>query len=121
MTILARQTDAPRTAHRGASASETSGEAAQPAPAAATTVVASPLAGYLARSHDRHRRADDGAVATYIPELGRADPTWFGVAAVTLDGRVHQVGDTAIPFTIQSCLRSQYVIKSSGGRDEQVF
>jgi len=68
----------------------------------AATVVASPLAGYLARSHDRHRRADDGAVATYIPELGRADPAWFGVAAVTLDGRVHQVGDTGVPFTIQS-------------------
>lgn len=101
MTILARQDDARRT-HRGEPASATRGSSASLATEAAATNVASPLAGYLARSHDRHRRADDGAVATYIPELGRADPTWFGVAAVTLDGRVHQVGDTGVPFTIQS-------------------
>jgi glutaminase len=64
--------------------------------------VASPLGAYLRRSHDRHRRAADGTVATYIPELGRADPAWFGIAAATLDGRVHEVGDTRLPFTIQS-------------------
>lgn len=72
------------------------------APRSGRSVVASPLATYLAGSHERHRRARDGAVATYIPELGRADPSWFGVAAVTLDGRRHEVGDSTIPFTIQS-------------------
>jgi glutaminase len=65
-------------------------------------VIASPLGRHLARIHDRHRRAADGSVATYIPELGRADPTWFGIAAVTLDGRVRAVGDATVPFTIQS-------------------
>ena len=69
---------------------------------ASTSPIPSPIAAYLTRSHDRHRRADDGAVATYIPELGRADPSWFGIAAVTLDGRIHEVGDSRVPFTIQS-------------------
>jgi len=62
----------------------------------------SPLAAVLARAHDRHRRAEDGAVATYIPELGRADPSWFGIAAMTLDGTLHEIGDSRQPFTIQS-------------------
>ncbi len=65
-------------------------------------VIGSPLAAYLARIHERHRAADDGAIATYIPELGKADPAWFGIAAATLDGVVHEVGETRIPFTIQS-------------------
>ena len=41
-------------------------------------------------------------MASYIPELGRADPTWFGIAAMTLDGALHEVGDSRQPFTIQS-------------------
>jgi glutaminase len=61
-----------------------------------------PLGAYLQRSHDRHRHTDEGAIATYIPELGRADPDWFGVAATTLAGHAIEIGDTQIPFTIQS-------------------
>ena len=62
----------------------------------------SPLGSVITRAHERHRHTDDGAVATYIPELGRADPTWFGIAAMTLDGTLHEVGDSRVPFTIQS-------------------
>ena len=43
-----------------------------------------------------------GAVADYIPELGKADPEHFGISLATLDGHVYEVGDTRIPFTIQS-------------------
>ena len=43
-----------------------------------------------------------GAVADYIPELGKADPAHFGISLATLDGHVYEVGDTQIPFTIQS-------------------
>lgn len=45
---------------------------------------------------------DHGAVADYIPELGTADRSWFGVAVATVDGAVHEAGDSALPFTIQS-------------------
>jgi len=44
----------------------------------------------------------DGQVATYIPELGRANPESFGVCLVTSDGRTFEVGDCDQPFTIQS-------------------
>ena len=63
---------------------------------------ASPIERYLETL--RARLADDrrGAVATYIPELGRADPEAFGLCVATADGRVHAVGDVDAPFTIQS-------------------
>ena len=62
----------------------------------------SPVLDYLGRLLDEFRELDEGAVATYIPELGRADPDWFGICVVTADGHVYEVGDTALEFTIQS-------------------
>jgi glutaminase len=41
-------------------------------------------------------------VADYIPELKRANPDHFGISLVTIDGHVYEVGDSAVPFTIQS-------------------
>ncbi|MFX4489885.1 glutaminase, partial [Acinetobacter baumannii] len=38
----------------------------------------------------------------YIPELGKADPAHFGISLATLDGHVYEVGDSHVPFTIQS-------------------
>ena len=52
--------------------------------------------------HDRFRPATNGQVATYIPELGKADPELFGIALATTAGRVFEVGDYDRPFTIQS-------------------
>ncbi len=43
-----------------------------------------------------------GEVATYIPELSKADPDAFGVCLVTADGRTFEAGDCDRPFTIQS-------------------
>lgn len=44
----------------------------------------------------------DGDVASYIPELARADPERFAISAVLVDGRVFEVGDAQQTFTIQS-------------------
>lgn len=52
--------------------------------------------------HRRHSTGNDGAVADYIPELARADPSHFGIVLATADGRIYAVGDTEVPFTIQS-------------------
>lgn len=49
-----------------------------------------------------HHQNADGEVASYIPELGRADPNLFGLAIATVDGRVRSHGDVEVPFTIQS-------------------
>ncbi|MGB5440659.1 MAG: glutaminase A [Gammaproteobacteria bacterium] len=57
---------------------------------------------YLDQLHQRFASLDSGAVADYIPELFKADPEWFGIAIVTVDGHVYQTGDTHQPFSIQS-------------------
>ena len=44
----------------------------------------------------------EGTVATYIPELAKANPNWFGICLVTATGHVYEVGDSQQPFTIQS-------------------
>ena len=62
----------------------------------------SPIRRYLERVHEDLAPIDDGHVASYIPELTKADPSWFGIAVATTDGAVYEVGDTRIPFTIQS-------------------
>ncbi len=43
-----------------------------------------------------------GAVATYIPQLAKVDPSRFGLAVVTADGAEHVAGDAETPFSIQS-------------------
>lgn len=62
----------------------------------------SPIQGYLQDLHARLSDADGGQIASYIPELAKADPAWFGIAIATLDGEVYEVGTTRQPFTIQS-------------------
>ncbi|MDD1612309.1 MAG: glutaminase A [Methylococcaceae bacterium] len=57
---------------------------------------------YLEALYDNHAAMDVGAVASYIPELLKADPNWFGISLITVDGHVYQVGDSRQPFTIQS-------------------
>jgi glutaminase len=52
--------------------------------------------------HDRYHPLNTGQVATYIPELGNADPDHFGICMVTHSGKLFQVGDCDHPFTIQS-------------------
>ena len=67
-----------------------------------TLLDASPLQQYLETVHAALKDCTEGEVASYIPELLRADPEWFGIAIATVDGHVYQVGDTQQSFTIQS-------------------
>ncbi len=64
--------------------------------------VSSPVLDYLRQLHSDVAGIMDGEVATYIPELAKANPNWFGICLVTAGGHVYEVGDTGIPFTIQS-------------------
>ncbi len=52
--------------------------------------------------HGRHASLEEGAPASYIPELANVDPDQFAIAAVTLDGEHILVGDVEQQFTIQS-------------------
>src|SRR3989440_4793725 len=62
----------------------------------------SPITDYLSYLHKEFAEVTEGKVATYIPELAKADPKWFGICLVTTSGHIYEVGDSLQPFTIQS-------------------
>ncbi len=62
----------------------------------------SPIQRYLEDLHARLASQRAGELATYIPELADADPDSFGICLATTDGHVYEVGDSRLPFTIQS-------------------
>jgi len=57
---------------------------------------------FLEELYLKYRDLKEGAVASYIPELAKADPDWFSICVVTVDGQVFEVGDSSQLFTIQS-------------------
>lgn len=62
----------------------------------------SPIIDFLQDLHSELSGVSEGEVATYIPELAKADPDLFGICLVSASGAVYEVGDTSVPFTIQS-------------------
>ncbi len=66
------------------------------------TIPTSPLIDILDALHREFASVSAGEVATYIPELARADPNRFGIAIATVDGEIFEVGDSGETFTIQS-------------------
>ena len=52
--------------------------------------------------YDAHKSNRDGAVASYIPELAKADPEAFGIAITTIGNQTVTAGDVDVDFSIQS-------------------
>lgn len=63
---------------------------------------APPFQAAIDAAWERYRGLDEGKNADYIPALAQVDPKLFGVALVTVDGKVFQKGDVAARFSIQS-------------------
>ena len=56
----------------------------------------------LRSAFDRYKGLNEGKNADYIPALAEVDPNLFGIALVTVDGKVYAIGDVNAPFSIQS-------------------
>ncbi|MGX1695532.1 glutaminase A [Microbacterium keratanolyticum] len=56
----------------------------------------------IADAHARYAGLSDGVVADYIPILAEADPSWFGLTLVGINGSTHSAGNADITFSIQS-------------------
>ena len=66
-----------------------------------------PIQAILRSLHERFQPLAAGRVATYIPELAAADPSWFGICLATADGHVYEVGDTRVSRSRSSRSRSR--------------
>lgn len=56
----------------------------------------------LAELYASIKKEKGGHLPDYIPELAKADPDQFGIVIATVDGSIYAVGDSEVPFTIQS-------------------
>jgi glutaminase len=56
----------------------------------------------IERIYRQYRDQDDGEVASYIPELSKANPDHLGISILSTNGQWFEYGNTDTPFTIQS-------------------
>ena len=77
-------------------------DAVRPVRDAKAQAALAPVQEYLAQLRERIAELTGGKPADYIPELGKVDPNLFGIAIATVDGQTYAVGDSEVPFTIQS-------------------
>jgi glutaminase len=56
----------------------------------------------LKAAYAKYQNLKEGKNADYIPALAKVDPNLFGIALVTVDGKVYTVGDIKTEVSIQS-------------------
>jgi glutaminase len=72
------------------------------APAARAQAPAADIDATLTAAFSKYQHLDEGKNADYIPALAKVDPKVFGIALVTVDGKVYTAGDIKTEVSIQS-------------------
>lgn len=71
-------------------------------PVAAVELSAANIETALQSAYSKYKVLKEGANADYIPALAKVDSNLFGIALVTVDGKVYSVGDIKSEVSIQS-------------------
>ncbi|HEX5064881.1 MAG TPA: glutaminase A [Myxococcota bacterium] len=88
---------------------------------AATRAGAQDPGALLKEAHAKFAGVTEGKNADYIPALAKVDSKLFGIALVSVDGQVYQVGDVDSPFSIQSISKVFTMARVMQDQGEQVF
>ncbi|KAH0621591.1 hypothetical protein JD844_023062 [Phrynosoma platyrhinos] len=63
------------------------------------------FASHIDELYEGAKTQSGGKVADYIPQLAKFSPDLWAVSVCTVDGQRHSVGDTKVPFCLQSCVK----------------
>jgi glutaminase len=58
--------------------------------------------GVVDAAYAKFKTVTEGKNADYIPALAKVDPNLFGIALITVDGRIYTAGDVSTEVSIQS-------------------
>jgi glutaminase len=71
-------------------------------PASALAQTPAEIEAALKAAHSKYQNIKEGKNADYIPALAKVDPNVYGLALVTVDGKVYTLGDIKTEVSIQS-------------------